>query len=180
MTSASARGLGSVEFVFEDDDVVQLLRDAIEREGGQVAFAKHHGVNRTYLNMVLNGKRPMGDAVAEALGLHKVYVAKAQDTGPELQHHKPQCAELEDEGLLMDRLQSCIEALRVLSQTHDPKRAVLVERNIDEYLKTETGSLRLSLQRLRDAINWQKAAKRQGEDWSIAKDYVRSLLHSQR
>ena len=40
MTSASARGLGSVEFVFEDDDVVYLLRDAIEREGGQVAFAE--------------------------------------------------------------------------------------------------------------------------------------------
>ena len=76
MTSASARGLGSVEFVFEDDDVVQPLRDAIEREGGQVAFAKHHGVNRTYLNMVLNGRRPMGDAIAEALGLRKVYVVK--------------------------------------------------------------------------------------------------------
>jgi hypothetical protein len=40
MTSASARGLGSVEFVFEDDDVVYLLRDAIEGEGGQVAFAE--------------------------------------------------------------------------------------------------------------------------------------------
>jgi hypothetical protein len=69
-------GLGSVEFVFNDDEIVRLLRAAIEREGGQVAFAKHHGVNRTYLNMVLNRKRPVGDAVAEALGLRKVYVAK--------------------------------------------------------------------------------------------------------
>ena len=66
--------LGSVEFVYEGNDVVQLLRTAIEHEGSQVAFAKHHGINRTYLNMVLSGKRPVGDAVAETLGLHKVYV----------------------------------------------------------------------------------------------------------
>jgi len=69
-------GLGSMELVFNDDEIVRLLRAAIEREGGQVAFAKHHGVNRTYLNMVLNRKRPVGDAVAKALGLRKVYVAK--------------------------------------------------------------------------------------------------------
>jgi hypothetical protein len=67
-------GLGSVEFVFRGDDVVQLLRTAIEHEGSQIAFAKHHGINRTYLNMILSGKRPVGDTVAEALGLHKVYV----------------------------------------------------------------------------------------------------------
>jgi predicted transcriptional regulator len=79
-------------------------------------------------------------------------------------------------GQAMDPLPSCIEALRVLAQTKDPNRVVLIERAIDQYLKTETGRL----QRLRDAINWQKAAKRKGEDWNIAKDYVRSLLHGQR
>ena len=73
---ALSGGLGSVEFVFSGDEVVRLLSAAIEREGGQVAFAKHHGVNRTYLNMVLNRKRPVGDTIAEALGLRKVYVAK--------------------------------------------------------------------------------------------------------
>jgi hypothetical protein len=73
---ALSNSLGHHALVFEDDDVVHLPRTAIEREGGQVAFAKHHGVNRTYLNMVLNGKRPMGDAIAEALGLRKVYVVK--------------------------------------------------------------------------------------------------------
>ena len=67
-------GLGSVDLVFDGDDVVHLLRTAIEREGSQVAFAKHHGINRTYLNMILSGRRPVGDAVAETLGLHKVYV----------------------------------------------------------------------------------------------------------
>jgi hypothetical protein len=61
---ALSNGLGSVEFVFDDDDVLDLLRTAIEHEGSQIAFAKHHGINRTYLNMVLSGKRPVGDAVA--------------------------------------------------------------------------------------------------------------------
>lgn len=55
-------------------DVVDLLRTAIEREGSQSAFAEHHHINRTYLNMVLSGKRPVGDSVAEALGLRKAYV----------------------------------------------------------------------------------------------------------
>ena len=58
-------------------DVVDLLRTAIEREGSQSAFAKHHGINRTYVNMVLSGKRPVGDSIAEALGLHKAYVVSS-------------------------------------------------------------------------------------------------------
>ena len=64
---------GSVEFVYGDDEVLDLLRTAIEHEGSQVAFANRHGINRTFLNMVLKGKRPLGDAITEALGLHKVY-----------------------------------------------------------------------------------------------------------
>ena len=75
-TIAQAGGLGRSELVFDDDEVVSLLRATVESEGGQVAFAKHHGINRTYLNMVLSGKRPVGDAIAEAIGLHKVYMAK--------------------------------------------------------------------------------------------------------
>ena len=42
--------------VFDDNDVVDLLRIAIEREGGQSAFARHSGVNRTYSNRVMSGK----------------------------------------------------------------------------------------------------------------------------
>jgi hypothetical protein len=83
-------------------------------------------------------------------------------------------------GQAMDPLPSCIEALRVLAQTKDPNRVILIETAIDQYLKTENGSVRQPLQRLRDAINWQKAAKRKGEDWNKAKDYIRSLLHRQR
>ena len=62
--------------VLDGEAVVDLLRATIEHEGGQTAFAKHHGINRTYLNMVLSGKRPAGSTVAEALGLRKVYAAE--------------------------------------------------------------------------------------------------------
>ena len=39
-----ASNLGHHAFVFDEDDVVRLLRAAVEREGSQVAFAKRHGV----------------------------------------------------------------------------------------------------------------------------------------
>jgi hypothetical protein len=47
---ALSSGLGRTALVFEDNDVVGLLRIAIEREGGQSAFARHHGINRSQLN----------------------------------------------------------------------------------------------------------------------------------
>ena len=68
-----------------------------------------------------------------------------------------------------------IEALRVLARTDQPNRAVLIERNIEDYLKT-SGSEVASLERLRDAIEREVAERRQDEDWTIAKDYVYSRL----
>jgi hypothetical protein len=64
--------LGFHALVFDEHDVVRLLRAAVEREGGQSAFAKHHGVDRAYLNMTLNGS----DSIAGAVGLRKVYIAE--------------------------------------------------------------------------------------------------------
>jgi hypothetical protein len=40
-----ATDLGFHALVFDERDVARLLRAAVEREGGQSAFAKHHGVN---------------------------------------------------------------------------------------------------------------------------------------
>jgi hypothetical protein len=74
-----------------------------------------------------------------------------------------------------DALRLRIEALRVLARTNQPNRAVLIERNIEDYLKT-AGSEKPSLKRLRDAIDREEGEKRQDEDWSIAKDYARSRL----
>jgi DNA-binding transcriptional regulator YdaS (Cro superfamily) len=53
-----------------------MLRVAVEREGGQSAFAKRHRVHRTSVNRVLNGKLPVSGSIAKALGLRKVYVAE--------------------------------------------------------------------------------------------------------
>src|SRR5215471_2719425 len=77
-----ASNLGFDARVFDKDDVVRLLAAAIESEGGQTAFAKHHGINRAYLNMIFNRKRPVSDSIAGALGLRKVYIA--QYVGKEL------------------------------------------------------------------------------------------------
>jgi hypothetical protein len=74
-----------------------------------------------------------------------------------------------------DLLRLRIETLRVLARTDQPNRVGLIERNIEDYLKT-AGTERLLLQRLRDAIEREDAEKHPGEDWSIAKDYVSSRL----
>jgi hypothetical protein len=79
-------------------------------------------------------------------------------------------------GAKMDRLRTCIVALRVLVRSNDPNRAVLVD-SIDEYLKTETVSLTRALERLRRAIHYEEGEGRWGENWSIPKEYVRPLLH---
>jgi DNA-binding transcriptional regulator YdaS (Cro superfamily) len=50
-----------------------LLKVAIEQEGNQTAFAKRHGINRTLLNEVANGKRHASGPILKALGLRKVY-----------------------------------------------------------------------------------------------------------
>jgi hypothetical protein len=61
--------------VFEQHEVVRLVRLAVEREGGQSAFAKRHGVDRAFINMILNGKRHVSDSVAKALKLRKLFMA---------------------------------------------------------------------------------------------------------
>jgi hypothetical protein len=72
-----------------------------------------------------------------------------------------------------DLLRLRIEALRVLARTNELNRAALIERNIEDYLKT-AGSEKPSLERLRDAIEREEGEKRRDQDWSTAKDYVRS------
>ena len=51
----------------------------------------------------------------------------------------------------------------------------LVEKAIDEYLNDKAGIVRLSLERLCDAIEREEAAKRRGEDWSIARGVAAML-----
>lgn len=73
---AFAGEIGRQAVVFDDDDVVRLLRAAVEREGSQTAFARRHGIERTRINAILSGKRPITESVANALGLRRTYTAK--------------------------------------------------------------------------------------------------------
>jgi hypothetical protein len=45
----------------------------------------------------------------------------------------------------------------------------------DDYLRTDPFSLAHALERLRKAIHYEELERREGEDWNVAKDYVRSL-----
>jgi hypothetical protein len=60
--------------VLDEDDVVQLLRAAVKREGSQAAFAKRYGLDRGTMNSILNGKRGVSATLLKAFGLRKVYL----------------------------------------------------------------------------------------------------------
>jgi hypothetical protein len=73
---AFASEIGRPAVIFDEDDVIRLLRAAVEREGSQAAFARRHGIERTTVNAILSGRRLVTDSVAEALGLRRTYTAK--------------------------------------------------------------------------------------------------------
>lgn len=77
----------------------------------------------------------------------------------------------------MHRLGPCLTALRILARSKGLRRDILIENNIDEYLRTDPFSLAHALEQLRRAIHYEELERRQGEDWSVAKNYVRLLLH---
>jgi DNA-binding phage protein len=66
---------GHLAVVFEEDDLVRLLRAAVQREGGQTAFAKRHNVDRSRVNRILSGQLRASEAIAKALGLRRAYIA---------------------------------------------------------------------------------------------------------
>jgi hypothetical protein len=78
----------------------------------------------------------------------------------------------------MDPIETYVDALRILAKTHQANRVVLIERNISRYLQMLSGRKErgLLIEQLRVAINNEEAEWREGEDWSVAKECVRSLL----
>jgi hypothetical protein len=50
-----AERLGRPAIALDADAVVRLPRIAVEREGGQSAFANRYGVNRSIVNAILKG-----------------------------------------------------------------------------------------------------------------------------
>ena len=59
---------------FELEDVTLLLGSKIKRAGGQTAWAKKTGIDRTILSRVLNGHRQPTKAILKALNLRVVFV----------------------------------------------------------------------------------------------------------
>jgi hypothetical protein len=75
-----SRCKGGDLLVLNDEDVFDLLKAAVEREGSQAAFAKRYEVNRSELSSILNGRRRVSASLAKALGLRRVYVVEEEAT----------------------------------------------------------------------------------------------------
>jgi hypothetical protein len=67
--------LGKIRRLFDDAGVVQLLREAVGRDGSISAFARRTGLNLTIVSATLNGRRAVSGPLVKALGLRKVYTA---------------------------------------------------------------------------------------------------------
>jgi len=74
----AASNLGSRGRFLNENEAVELLRQAVELEGSQYAFAKRHAVDRTHLIYVLKGERGLSDKFLKILGLREVYAADPQ------------------------------------------------------------------------------------------------------
>jgi len=58
---------------FDDAEVLKLLQSKVKAAGRQVAFARRHRVERTFLNKVLNGARGIPPSILDLLNLRVVY-----------------------------------------------------------------------------------------------------------
>jgi hypothetical protein len=74
---------------FDRNDIVRLLKAAVEREGGQTAFAKRHRVHRSSVNRVLKGKLPVGDGPIKPGRRGKRLPATASSTPRLTQRKRP-------------------------------------------------------------------------------------------
>jgi hypothetical protein len=91
-----AGDLGTAARIFDEREVRRLLRAAVERAGTQVAFAKHHRIDRTHLNQVLKGRSRVSGSLLKCLGLRKAYTldqpahargtTEAHSLAPALEH----------------------------------------------------------------------------------------------
>jgi hypothetical protein len=68
------------------------------------------------------------------------------------------------------------DCCRDLAKSNDPHRYILIERHIDEYLKADPSVLPTRLSDFAKLSTTKRLERRDGEDWSIARRYVRSLL----
>jgi hypothetical protein len=77
----------------------------------------------------------------------------------------------------IDRLKACIADLHLFSmRSHHSDLVIVIERRIDEFALGAVPEERAALRRLAQLIEMREARKRQGEDWTIARAYVCTLL----
>ena len=74
--TASVADFGRPGIILDEDDVIRLLRVAIERDGSQTAWARRRSTDRANVNAMLSGRIPVSKPVADALGLRRTYTAK--------------------------------------------------------------------------------------------------------
>lgn len=73
----------------------------------------------------------------------------------------------------MDRLRNCIQALRAFArQANDLDAELLAERQINDFLREEDGTVLASLQRISEAIDAEANKDVFGEDWTLMRAYV--------
>jgi lipase chaperone LimK len=73
----------------------------------------------------------------------------------------------------MGKLKHCIQALHVLArQGNDPNAQVSAERQINDFLREEDGTVSASLERISEAIDAEADKNVPGEDWSLMRAYV--------
>jgi hypothetical protein len=79
--SATVIKFGRPGVVFEEEDVLRLLKAAIEMDGSQAAWTERcrsatRRIQRPSVNAMLSGRIPVSRTVADALRLRRVYTAK--------------------------------------------------------------------------------------------------------
>lgn len=64
--------------IFDEEDVIRLLRVEIEKDGSQAAWARRFQIERPSVNAMLARRIPVSKTVADALGLRPTFTAKSE------------------------------------------------------------------------------------------------------
>ena len=73
---ASINEFGRSGVIFEEEDVIRLLRVEIDKDGSQSAWARRRGLERACVNAMLARRIPVSKSVANALGLRRTFTPK--------------------------------------------------------------------------------------------------------
>jgi hypothetical protein len=75
-SKGTATEFGRPGIILDEEDVIRLLRVAIEKDGSQSAWARRRSIDRPNVNAMLSGRIPVSKIVADALGLRRTFTAK--------------------------------------------------------------------------------------------------------